>query len=63
MSDKRIVPISEAATEVGLTQRTIYRYIQLGLLERYRSKTDRRTFVDVNALIELKEHPPFHHSE
>jgi DNA-binding transcriptional MerR regulator len=61
MSDRRIVPISEAAAAVGLTERTIYRYIRLELLKRYRSKTDRRTFVDLDELIELKEHPPFHH--
>jgi predicted site-specific integrase-resolvase len=58
----RVVPLSEAAKEVGLSEWTIYRYIRLGLLERYRSKTDRRTFVDVDALKELKEHPPFHRS-
>ena len=59
MSDRRIVPISEAATAVGLTERTIYRYIRLGLLERYRTKVDRRTYVDLDALEELKRNPPF----
>jgi DNA-binding transcriptional MerR regulator len=56
----RIVPISEAAKAVGLSEWTIRRYVRLGLLKKYRTPTDRRTYVDLEALEELRRNPPFH---
>jgi DNA-binding transcriptional MerR regulator len=56
----RIVPISEAAKVVGLSEWTIRRYVRLGLLEKYRTPTDKRRYVDLDALEELRRNPPFH---
>ena len=52
-------PLTEAAADVGVHRATIHRYIRLGLLKRYRARgVDRRTYVDVEALRELRRHPP-----
>jgi excisionase family DNA binding protein len=61
MSDRRIVPIGEAARELGVGQSTVYRWLRLGLIQRYRQPFDRRrTYVDVHEVKELRDHPPFH---
>jgi hypothetical protein len=55
----RLVPLSQAATDIGVHRATIHRYIRLGLLKRYRAPgVDRRTYVDVDALRELRRNPP-----
>jgi hypothetical protein len=55
----RLVPLSQAATDIGVHRATIHRYIRLGLLKRYRARgVDRRTYVDVEALRELRRNPP-----
>jgi hypothetical protein len=55
----RLVPLSEAASDIGVHRATVHRYIRLGLLKRYRAKgVDRRTYVDVEALRELRKNPP-----
>jgi predicted site-specific integrase-resolvase len=59
-AERRIVPIQEAADAVGRTRQTLYRYIRLGLLKRYRVPIDRRTYIDLDELEELMRHPPFH---
>lgn len=56
----RIVTLHEAAEEVGLSAPTVWRYIRLGLLKKYRRQLDRRTYVDLDELRELKDNPPFH---
>jgi hypothetical protein len=58
MGDK-LVPLSQAAADIGVHRATVHRYIRLGLLKRYRARgVDRRTYVDVEALRELRRHPP-----
>jgi len=55
----RLVPLSEAAADIGVHRATVHRYIRLGLLKRYRARgVDRRTYVDVEALRELRRNPP-----
>lgn len=54
-----LVPLAEAAADVGVHRATVHRYIRLGLLKRYRARgVDRRTYVDVEALRELRRNPP-----
>lgn len=61
MPELNLVPISEAAERSGFHVATLYRYIASGDLKRYRRKGDRRTYVDLDAIMELKrlrEVPP-----
>ena len=56
----RRVPVQEAAQEVGVSRQTVHRYIRLGYLKAYRAPgVDRRTYVDVDELRELRRNPPF----
>lgn len=53
------MPIDHAAAEEGVSRTTIYRLIRLGLLKKYRSPgVDRRTYVDADALREVRANPP-----
>lgn len=53
------MPIDDAATQEGVSRTTIYRLIRLGLLKKYRAPgVDRRTYVDVDALREVRANPP-----
>jgi DNA-binding transcriptional MerR regulator len=53
------IPVDEAAKRVGLSRNTIFRYIAIGLLKRYTSPLDRKTYVDLDELKRLRENPPF----
>jgi excisionase family DNA binding protein len=56
----RRLPVQEAAQEVGVSRQTVHRYIRLGYLKAYRAPgVDRRTYVDVDELLELRRNPPF----
>jgi Helix-turn-helix domain len=56
----RRLPVQEAAQEVGVSRQTVHRYIRLGYLKAYRAPgVDRRTYVDVDELRELRRNPPF----
>lgn len=54
-----LMPIDEAAKQEGCSRTTIYRLVRLGLLETYRARgVDRRTYVDADALREVRAKPP-----
>lgn len=54
-----LMPIDHAAAQEGVSRTTIYRLIRLGLLKKYRAPgVDRRTYIDVDALREVRAHPP-----
>ena len=52
------VPIQEAITREGIGRTAIYRLIRLGLLKKYRTPLDRRTYIDLGELRELRRNPP-----
>ena len=55
----RLLPIDEAAAQEGVSRTTIYRLIRLGLLKKYRAPgVDRRTYIDADALRDVRAHPP-----
>jgi excisionase family DNA binding protein len=55
----KMMPIDEAAAHEGCSRTTIYRLVRLGLLETYRSPgVDRKTYVDADALHEVRTKPP-----
>ena len=43
---EHMVPIAQAATEFGLSQRTLYLYIREGRLKRYKRAMDRKSYLD-----------------
>lgn len=52
-------PVKEAAEEVGISEGTVWRYLERGLLERFYIRVGRRkTVVDMKALRELIANPP-----
>jgi excisionase family DNA binding protein len=54
-----LLPIDEAAAQEGVSRTTIYRLLRLGLLKKYRSPgVDRKTYIDAEALKEVRAHPP-----
>jgi excisionase family DNA binding protein len=54
-----LLPIDEAAAQEGVSRTTIYRLLRLGLLKKYRSPgVDRKTYIDAEALREVRAHPP-----
>jgi excisionase family DNA binding protein len=54
-----MLPIDEAAALEGCSRTTVYRLVRLGLLETYRSPgVDRRTYIDADALHEVRANPP-----
>ncbi len=52
--------VSVAAKEVGVHEQTIWRYLRLRHLKRYRNAPGlpRATRVDLNELRQLRENPP-----
>ncbi|HKF78718.1 MAG TPA: helix-turn-helix domain-containing protein [Candidatus Dormibacteraeota bacterium] len=55
----RLLPVDDAAAHEGVSRTTIYRLIRLGLLKKYRAPgVDRRTYVDADALRQVRAHPP-----
>ena len=53
------MPIDYAAAEEGVSRTTIYRLIRLGLLKKYRAPgVDRRTYIDADALRQVRANPP-----
>jgi excisionase family DNA binding protein len=54
-----LLPIDEAAAQEGVSRTTIYRLLRLGLLKKYRAPgVDRKTYIDADALREVRTHPP-----
>jgi len=54
-----LLPVDDAAAHEGVSRTTIYRLIRLGLLKKYRAPgVDRRTYVDADALRQVRAHPP-----
>jgi hypothetical protein len=53
-----LVPIQEAAKRVGLSRNTLHRYVSLGLLKRYTSPFDRKTYIDLDELERIRKEPP-----
>lgn len=54
----RLVPLQEAARELGVNRGTLYIYINKGDLTPYRIPMDRRTFLDRNELRQLRRPRP-----
>jgi DNA-binding transcriptional MerR regulator len=54
-----VVPIDEAARRFGVHPTTIYRYVRMGLLKKYKKRLDRRTYIDSKALEELRKRTEF----
>jgi excisionase family DNA binding protein len=55
----KLMPIDDAAAQEGVSRTTIYRLIRLGLLRKYRAPgVDRRTYIDVETLREVRTNPP-----
>jgi excisionase family DNA binding protein len=50
--------LDEAAAAVGVTKRTLQKWIKGGLLKPYRVLGDRRTFVDLDQIEKLREPQP-----
>jgi DNA-binding transcriptional MerR regulator len=60
----RLLPIDDAAAQEGVSRTTIYRLIRLGLLKKFRAPgVDRRTYIDADALREVRSHPPLRQVE
>lgn len=55
----RLVPVNEAAKELGIGSSTIFRYLRLGLIKKHKRQLDRKTYVDIDELRELRDNPPF----
>lgn len=48
-------PVTDAAREANVSRATVFNYLRLGLLVRYRRPgLDKRTFVDLDALLALR---------
>jgi predicted site-specific integrase-resolvase len=41
-----LIPLAKAASEFGVNQATIYRYLKAGELKRYKRAMDRKTYID-----------------
>jgi hypothetical protein len=55
----KLLPIDDAAAQEGVSRTTIYRLIRLGLLKKFRAPgVDRKTYIDVEALREVRANPP-----
>jgi DNA-binding transcriptional MerR regulator len=53
------LPIQEAIVRAGVSRSTIDRWRRRDLLDSYRSPgVDRRVYVDIDALLELRRNPP-----
>lgn len=50
--------LDDAADQVGVTKRTLQKWIRAGLLKPYRIMGDRRTFVDLDQIAELRKPKP-----
>jgi hypothetical protein len=48
----RLVPIEEAAQRAGRAQRSLERWVAIGLLTPYKKRGDRRTHIDLAELPE-----------
>lgn len=56
--------IKEAAAAVDVHETTIWRWLRLGLVKRFKSQpgAPRATFVDLEEVRALKIRPPVHHA-
>ena len=55
----KLMPIDDAVAQEGVSRTTIYRLIRLGLLKKFRAPgVDRRTYIDVEVLREVRSNPP-----
>ena len=60
----RLMPIDDAVAQEGVSRTTVYRLIRLGLLKKYRAPgVDRRTYIDVDVLREVRANPPLREVE
>ena len=54
-----LLPIDQAAALEGVSRTTIYRLLRLGLLKKYRAPgVDRKTYIDADALKQVRANPP-----
>jgi excisionase family DNA binding protein len=55
----RYVTIKQATEGEGVSRATLYRWIKLGYLKKYRTPGyERRTHIDLDQLDELRRNPP-----
>jgi hypothetical protein len=59
----KLLTLDEAARKFHLHQATLYRYLKLGYLKRYKKRLDRHTYVDSRELDELLKRPHFEPKE
>ncbi len=48
-----LIPLTQAASEFGVDQATIYRYLKAGHLKRYKRAMDKKTYIDRQELKRL----------
>jgi hypothetical protein len=60
VANPELLPVKAAAEKVGVHEMTVWRYLRLGFLTRYKSvpHAPRQTLVDVRELRRLRKHPP-----
>lgn len=56
---RAVLPIEDAARKFGVHPTTIYRYVRLGYLKKFKRRLDRRTYIDSKALEELRKRAEF----
>lgn len=49
------MPIQDAATEIGVSEVTLYRYLKVGRLKRWKRPMEQRTYLDRDELRQLLE--------
>jgi excisionase family DNA binding protein len=54
----RLATVEEAAKETGIGRSTIFRYIRYGYLKPYKKALDRKRYIDLDELEELRRNPP-----
>jgi predicted site-specific integrase-resolvase len=54
-----MMPIDDAARKYGLHPTTLYRYVRLGYLKKFKRPLDKRTWVNTKALDKALKNLPF----
>jgi excisionase family DNA binding protein len=54
----RLVSVAEAAQQTGIGRSTLFRWIRLGYLTPHKKALDRKRYVDLDQLEELRRNPP-----
>lgn len=57
----RLVTVVEAAQQTGVSRSTLFRWIRLGYLTPRKKVLDRKRYVDLDEIEELRRNPPLDH--